>query len=239
VTRRTVPNAAITAANATNAITPSHDRTSLPQPIAMAAWQSYHRITSTWKAPHARNGSSRRRQCGSWGPAGRRRHDAEGRPGRAQGDKGEQDRHRPRPVFWSGVRHLAPPLIDPPPSRPHDEKPRRPTAGGFLPHLQDLRTFPGLRPSAPGSAPAWLLLWQGSVTTRAQDCLSSGPITCSPPKATLSWRFDSRISPSAGHQLRGCLATTPTGLSPASPSQLRRTHHGSETGTDRSARPGP
>jgi hypothetical protein len=50
--------------------------------------------------------------------------------------------------------------------------------------------------------------------------LSYGPTTCSPPTATLSWRFDSRISPSAGHQLRGRLAATPAGLSPASPSQL-------------------
>lgn len=37
-------------------------------------------------------------------------------------------------------------------------------------------------------------------------------------------RFDSQISPPAGHQLRGRLATTPAGLSPASPSQLGRTH---------------
>ena len=50
--------------------------------------------------------------------------------------------------------------------------------------------------------------------------LAYGPITCSPPTATLSWRFDSRISPSAGHQLRGRLAATPAGLSPASPSQV-------------------
>ncbi len=55
--------------------------------------------------------------------------------------------------------------------------------------------------------------------------LSYEPITCSPPKATLSWRFDSRVSPSAGHQLRGRLAATPAGLSPASPPQLRRTHN--------------
>jgi hypothetical protein len=54
--------------------------------------------------------------------------------------------------------------------------------------------------------------------------LSYGPITCSPPTATLSWRFDSQVSPPAGHQLRGRLATTPTGLPPASPSQLDRTH---------------
>jgi hypothetical protein len=54
--------------------------------------------------------------------------------------------------------------------------------------------------------------------------LAYGPITCSPPMATLSWRFDSRISPSASHQLRGRLAATPTGLPPASPSQLDRTH---------------
>jgi hypothetical protein len=40
------------------------------------------------------------------------------------------------------------------------------------------------------------------------------------PKATLSWRFDSQVSPSAGHQLRGRLAATPTGLPPASPAQL-------------------
>jgi hypothetical protein len=54
--------------------------------------------------------------------------------------------------------------------------------------------------------------------------LSYGPITCSPPTATLSWRFDSQVSPSAGHQLRGRLVATPAGLSPASPSQLDRTH---------------
>src|SRR5664280_2379815 len=40
------------------------------------------------------------------------------------------------------------------------------------------------------------------------------------PKATLSWRFDSQVSPSAGHQLRGRLAASPTGLPPASPAQL-------------------
>src|SRR6478752_1824848 len=39
-------------------------------------------------------------------------------------------------------------------------------------------------------------------------------------KATLSWRFDSQVSPSAGHPLRGRLAATPTGLPPASPTQL-------------------
>jgi hypothetical protein len=40
------------------------------------------------------------------------------------------------------------------------------------------------------------------------------------PKAALSWRFDSQVSPSAGHQLRGRLAATPTGLPPANPAQL-------------------
>lgn len=40
------------------------------------------------------------------------------------------------------------------------------------------------------------------------------------PRATLSWRFDSQVSPSAGHQLRGRLTATPTGLPPASPTQL-------------------
>src|SRR6266508_1078972 len=60
----------------------------------------------------------------------------------------------------------------------------------------------------------------GLLTTRLQDSSSYGPITCSSPKATLSWRFDARVSPRAGHQLRGCLATTPTGLSPASPPPL-------------------
>src|SRR3990172_1023879 len=43
-------------------------------------------------------------------------------------------------------------------------------------------------------------------------------------KSTLSWRFDGRVSPSAGHQLRGRLDVTPAGLPPASRSQLRRTH---------------
>jgi hypothetical protein len=56
--------------------------------------------------------------------------------------------------------------------------------------------------------------------TRRQDSSSYGPVGCSPPKGTLSWRFDGRVSPSAGHQLRGCLAITPTGLSPASRPQL-------------------
>src|SRR6266498_971674 len=60
----------------------------------------------------------------------------------------------------------------------------------------------------------------GLFTTRPQDSSSYGPTTCSSPKATLSWRFDARVSPPAGHQLRGCLATTPTGLSPASPPPL-------------------
>ena len=43
-------------------------------------------------------------------------------------------------------------------------------------------------------------------------------------KSTLSWRFDGRVSPSAGHQLRGRLGVTPAGLPPASRSQLHRTH---------------
>src|SRR6266540_782771 len=60
----------------------------------------------------------------------------------------------------------------------------------------------------------------GLFTTRPQDSSSYGPTTCSSPKATLSWRFDARVSPPAGHQLRGCLAITPTGLSPASPPPL-------------------
>ena len=60
---------------------------------------------------------------------------------------------------------------------------------------------------------------RGWLSTR-QDSSSYGPNTCSPPMATSSWRFGSRVSPSTGHQLRGCLATTPAGLSPASPSQL-------------------
>jgi hypothetical protein len=60
--------------------------------------------------------------------------------------------------------------------------------------------------------------------TRRQDSSSYGPVGCSPPKGTLSWRFDGRVSPSAGHQLRGCLAITPTGLSPASRPQLSPGH---------------
>src|SRR6266542_1841628 len=48
----------------------------------------------------------------------------------------------------------------------------------------------------------------GLLTTRPQDSSSYGPTTCSSPKATLSWRFDARVSPPAGHQLRGCLAIT-------------------------------
>ena len=56
--------------------------------------------------------------------------------------------------------------------------------------------------------------------TRRQDSSSYGPVGCSPPKGTSSWRFDGRVSPSAGHQLRGCLAITPAGLSPASRPQL-------------------
>src|SRR6266540_2403114 len=45
----------------------------------------------------------------------------------------------------------------------------------------------------------------GLLTTRPQDSSSYGPTTCSSPKATLSWRFDARVSPPAGHQLRGKL----------------------------------
>ena len=60
--------------------------------------------------------------------------------------------------------------------------------------------------------------------TRRQDSSSYGPVGCSPPKGTLSWRFDGPVSRSAGHQLWGCLAITPTGLSPASRPQLSRTH---------------
>jgi hypothetical protein len=53
-------------------------------------------------------------------------------------------------------------------------------------------------------------------------------------KSALSWRFDGWVSPSAGHQLRGRLAATPTGLPPASRSQLLRTH---TTGTPTPAPP--
>src|SRR6266508_1872453 len=60
----------------------------------------------------------------------------------------------------------------------------------------------------------------GLLTTRPQDSSSYGPTTSSPPKATLSSRVAARVSPPAGHQLRGCLAITPTGLSPASPPPL-------------------
>ena len=57
----------------------------------------------------------------------------------------------------------------------------------------------------------------GTITTLTQDSSSYGPHACSPPiKATLSWGFDSRVSPSTAHQLRGCLVITATGLSPAS-----------------------
>jgi len=62
-----------------------------------------------------------------------------------------------------------------------------------------------------------------NLTTRQSDSSTYGPITRSPPKAASSWRFDGRISPSAGHQLRGCLVTTPTGPSPASPPQPQDT----------------
>lgn len=96
-------------------------------------------------------------------------------------------------------------------------------AGSWVLHLQGLRTVHGLRPSGQGSAPACSRS-RGVGYDAATGFLSYRPITCSPPTATLSWRFDGRVSPSAGHQLRGCLATTPTGLSPASPSQLVRTH---------------
>jgi hypothetical protein len=64
----------------------------------------------------------------------------------------------------------------------------------------------------------------GTITTLTQDSSSYGPYACSPPKqATLSWGFDSRVSPSIAHQLHGCLVITMTGLSPASSTQLRGT----------------
>jgi hypothetical protein len=91
--------------------------------------------------------------------------------------------------------------------------------GSLVLHIQGLHTVHGLRPYLPGSAPVCLPLC-GVDHDAVTGFLSYGPTTCSPPTATLSWRFDSRISPSAGHQLRGRLAATPAGLSPASPSQL-------------------
>ena len=95
--------------------------------------------------------------------------------------------------------------------------------GSLALHIQGLHTVHGLRPCARGSAPVCLPQC-GVGHDAVTGFLSYGPTTCSPPTATLSWRFDSRISPSAGHQLRGRLAATPAGLSPASPSQLSRTH---------------
>jgi hypothetical protein len=97
------------------------------------------------------------------------------------------------------------------------------------------RRTPGWRPFAPAgyvvhafiasmaSSDARLPLFPCSCRGQAIDAagfLSYGPNTRSSPKGTWSWRFDSRVSPSAGHQLRGCLAITPTGLSPVSPPQL-------------------
>jgi hypothetical protein len=64
----------------------------------------------------------------------------------------------------------------------------------------------------------------GTITTLTQDSSSYGPYACSPPlQATLSWGFDSRVSPSIAHQLHGCLVITMAGLSPASSTQLRGT----------------
>ena len=96
--------------------------------------------------------------------------------------------------------------------------PSTPT-GSWVLHLQGLRTFHGLRPSNQDSAPVCPCPRRVILTTR-QDSSSYGPITRSPSKTTSSWRFDGRISPCAGHQLRGCLVITPTGLSPASPPKL-------------------
>ena len=44
------------------------------------------------------------------------------------------------------------------------------------------------------------------------------------PKATLSWRFDSQVSPSAGHQLRGRFGRYPDRTPTGKPSTAFRTH---------------
>ena len=98
------------------------------------------------------------------------------------------------------------------PGAPQQACPGHPLVQG-----QVLGAVHGLRPQRQGSAPAFPLHLQGQAIDAA-GFLSYGPNTRSSPKGTWSWRFDSRVSPSAGHQLRGCLA--PTGLSPVSPPQL-------------------
>jgi hypothetical protein len=91
-------------------------------------------------------------------------------------------------------------------------------------HLQELHTVHGPSPVWVGLGSRWFPLSRGGSRRGYGIPHRRRPITCSPPKATLSWRFDGRVSPSAGHQLRGCLVITPPRLSPASPSQPLRTH---------------
>jgi hypothetical protein len=52
------------------------------------------------------------------------------------------------------------------------------------------------------------------------------PFACPPRMRTLSFRFDARISPHAGNQLPGTLASPRTGLTPAGcPELVARLHH--------------
>src|SRR6266511_2769403 len=90
------------------------------------------------------------------------------------------------------------------------------------------------RHPSPIGPPTWLEALRSSGVVS----YPYGPIACSTPKAPLSRRFDGRVSPSAGRQLPGCLATTRAGLSPASPSQLGSAHlQASLHAADRSVAP--
>jgi len=96
-------------------------------------------------------------------------------------------------------------------------------AGSWVLPLQALRTVSRLRPSGPGSAPACSLLRRTRGIDAAGFLFCTDRSPACPPKGTLSRRFDSWISPPTSHQLQSCLAITPAGLSPASPSQHQDT----------------
>jgi hypothetical protein len=91
-------------------------------------------------------------------------------------------------------------------------------------YSQVLHAIHGLRPRSTGSAPAWSPLSQGGFDDAAGFLIVRTGCSLASLKSTLSWRFDGRVSPSAGQQLRGRLAATPAGLPPASRSQLLRIH---------------
>jgi len=78
----------------------------------------------------------------------------------------------------------------------------------------------GLRPSETGSAPPCSAIRRTGITTLVRLHSRCGPASCHRLHAVSSFRFDAGISPDAGNQLPGTLASPRTGLAPAGCPQL-------------------